>query len=218
MVDLSIGTPCDPPPPAVIEALAHSDTERGYPPHSGSPPCATRRRRGSNGASASRCRRRRSRPASAPRSSSARCRSGSGCARPIATPCSIRPSRTHLRDGGDLGRLPRRCPSTCTPQTAASISTAISADDAARALCLWVNSPSNPPGALDDLGAAAAWGRRQRRAGVQRRVLLRVHVGRPGPLDPRTRHSTAWSPCTRCRSGRTSPGSASGSTPVTPRW
>ena len=25
--------------------------------------------------------------------------------------------------------------------------------------CLWVNSPSNPTGALDDLGAAAAWGR-----------------------------------------------------------
>jgi aspartate/methionine/tyrosine aminotransferase len=26
-------------------------------------------------------------------------------------------------------------------------------------LCLWVNSPSNPTGALDDLDAAAAWGR-----------------------------------------------------------
>jgi aspartate/methionine/tyrosine aminotransferase len=36
---------------------------------------------------------------------------------------------------------------------------AISADDAARALMLWVNSPSNPTGALDDLGAAARWGR-----------------------------------------------------------
>ena len=32
-------------------------------------------------------------------------------------------------------------------------------DDAARALCLWVNSPSNPTGALDDLQAAAGWGR-----------------------------------------------------------
>src|SRR5690606_35148347 len=31
--------------------------------------------------------------------------------------------------------------------------------DADRALCLWVNSPANPHGALDDLGAAAAWGR-----------------------------------------------------------
>src|SRR6185295_983029 len=30
---------------------------------------------------------------------------------------------------------------------------------AERALMLWVNSPSNPTGALTDLGAAAAWGR-----------------------------------------------------------
>ena len=35
----------------------------------------------------------------------------------------------------------------------------ISADDAARALCLWVNTPGNPAGGLDDLGAAARWGR-----------------------------------------------------------
>jgi aspartate/methionine/tyrosine aminotransferase len=36
---------------------------------------------------------------------------------------------------------------------------AIRDEDAARALCLWVNTPGNPAGALDDLGAAAAWGR-----------------------------------------------------------
>jgi aspartate/methionine/tyrosine aminotransferase len=36
---------------------------------------------------------------------------------------------------------------------------AIDPDDASRALMLWVNSPSNPTGALDDLRAAAAWGR-----------------------------------------------------------
>jgi aspartate/methionine/tyrosine aminotransferase len=36
---------------------------------------------------------------------------------------------------------------------------AIDARDADRALCLWVNSPSNPTGALHDLPAAAAWGR-----------------------------------------------------------
>jgi aspartate/methionine/tyrosine aminotransferase len=35
----------------------------------------------------------------------------------------------------------------------------IAPDDAARALCLWVNSPGNPTGAIDDLGAAVAWGR-----------------------------------------------------------
>jgi aspartate/methionine/tyrosine aminotransferase len=36
---------------------------------------------------------------------------------------------------------------------------AISDDDAARALCLWVNTPGNPAGGLDDLEAAARWGR-----------------------------------------------------------
>ena len=36
----------------------------------------------------------------------------------------------------------------------------IDAEDAARALVLWANSPSNPTGYLDDLEAIAAWGRR----------------------------------------------------------
>src|ERR1700712_2621911 len=37
VVDLSIGTPCDPPTPAVIAALSTSDSERGYPPSIGTP-------------------------------------------------------------------------------------------------------------------------------------------------------------------------------------
>ncbi len=36
---------------------------------------------------------------------------------------------------------------------------AIDDADAERALCLWVNTPGNPAGGLDDLEAAAAWGR-----------------------------------------------------------
>jgi len=36
---------------------------------------------------------------------------------------------------------------------------AVDPADAARAICLWVNTPGNPAGALDDLAAAAAWGR-----------------------------------------------------------
>jgi aspartate/methionine/tyrosine aminotransferase len=36
---------------------------------------------------------------------------------------------------------------------------AIAEEDAARALVLWVNTPGNPAGQLDDLDAAAAWGR-----------------------------------------------------------
>ena len=35
LVDLSIGTPCDPPPASVITALAASNSERGYPPSIG---------------------------------------------------------------------------------------------------------------------------------------------------------------------------------------
>jgi len=38
--------------------------------------------------------------------------------------------------------------------------TKISADDAKRALMIWMNSPSNPTGALDDMGAVVAWGRK----------------------------------------------------------
>src|SRR5690606_18007103 len=37
---------------------------------------------------------------------------------------------------------------------------AISDEDAARAVCLWMNTPGNPAGGLDDLAAAAEWGRR----------------------------------------------------------
>jgi len=36
-VDLSIGTPCDPPPAEVIAALSSSGAERGYPPSIGTP-------------------------------------------------------------------------------------------------------------------------------------------------------------------------------------
>jgi aspartate/methionine/tyrosine aminotransferase len=38
---------------------------------------------------------------------------------------------------------------------------AVDDSDAARALALWVNTPGNPAGQLDDLAAAAAWGRRR---------------------------------------------------------
>ena len=60
-------------------------------------------------------------------------------------------------------------------------------EDADRALLLWVNSPGNPTGALDDLEAAAAVGSRARRSGLLRRVLRRVHLEGPGPHDPGVR-------------------------------
>ncbi len=36
-VDLSVGTPVDPPPPAVVAALADPGPARGYPPSVGTP-------------------------------------------------------------------------------------------------------------------------------------------------------------------------------------
>ena len=62
-------------------------------------------------------------------------------------------------------------------------------------------------------------GPRPRRAGLQRRVLRRVHLGRPAPrsiLDAPA--PTAWWRCTRCRSARTSPVRGPASTPATPSW
>ena len=56
MVDCSIGTPCDPPPPAVVAALARRAPSAGYPPSAGSPACARRPARGCGAASASTCR------------------------------------------------------------------------------------------------------------------------------------------------------------------
>ena len=65
---------------------------------------------------------------------------------------------------------------------------AIDPEDAERALCLWVNTPGNPAGGLDDLAAAADLGPAPRRPGLLRRVLRRVHLGRPALHDPPGRH------------------------------
>jgi aspartate/methionine/tyrosine aminotransferase len=52
----------------------------------------------------------------------------------------------------------RAVPVPMTPTGGLDLS-AISPDDAARAVMLWSNSPSNPTGALDDLAAVVRWGR-----------------------------------------------------------
>jgi succinyldiaminopimelate transaminase len=157
-VDLSVGTPTDPPPDLVLKALAESGAERGYPPSIGS--VAYReaaagwlaRRVGVDldpndlaacigtkefvvGAPHWLRLRRPDRdvvlyPAvSYPSYAMGALLAG---ARPVAVPVD-----EHFRL--DLA--------------------AVRDDDAVRALCLWVNTPGNPAGGLDDLGAAAAWGR-----------------------------------------------------------
>ncbi|HKY14833.1 MAG TPA: aminotransferase class I/II-fold pyridoxal phosphate-dependent enzyme [Microthrixaceae bacterium] len=157
-VDLSIGTPCDPPPAAVLEALASSGTERGYPPSIGT--AAYRE------AAASWYARRLGVEVDP-----------AGLAACVGTKELVvgLPHLLHLRDPGrDTVLHPAvSYPSYAMGATLAGLRSvpvpvdehwrldlaAIDDADAARAQCLWVNTPGNPAGGLDDLGAAAEWGR-----------------------------------------------------------
>lgn len=157
-VDLSIGTPCDPPPEAVVDALGSSGTERGYPASIGS--AALR------GAAADWMRRRFG--VSLDPGLVAAC---VGTKEFVATAAWF----LHLRTPGRDTVL---APALAYPTYAMGARLAgcrlvevpadsdggldlsvVADDDADRALCLWVNSPSNPSGALTDLADAAAWGR-----------------------------------------------------------
>jgi succinyldiaminopimelate transaminase len=152
-VDLSIGTPCDPPPATVVEALASSGTERGYPPSVGTP--------GFREAAAAWLGRRFGtdvNPAQV-----------AACVGTKELVAGV-PQWLHLRSPGRdtvlyphvsyptyaMGAVLAGC--RAVPYRAFDD---IAPDDAARALCLWVNSPSNPTGELVDLAEAAAWGRRR---------------------------------------------------------
>jgi succinyldiaminopimelate transaminase len=151
-VDLSIGTPCDPPPPAVLAALSAGDTARGYPPSIGTP--AFRQ------AAADWIERRLGATVD-PADEVAAC---VGTKEFVAS----LPQYLRLRDPGrDTVLYPAI--SYPTYEMGATLAGAravpylelaeIDPRDAERALCLWVNSPGNPTGALEDLSTAAAYGR-----------------------------------------------------------
>ncbi len=151
-VDLSIGTPVDAPPPAVVAALGSSDSERGYPPAVGTP--AFRE-------AAAGWLERRFGVALAPTNLAA-------C---VGTKEFVAGAPQWLRlrtPGRDTVLYPQiSYPSYAMGATLAGCRAVpyaklgeIDEADAARALCLWVNTPGNPTGELDDLPAAAAWGRR----------------------------------------------------------
>ena len=154
LVDLSIGTPCDPPAASVVAALATSGAERGYPTSIGSP----RLREAAAGWMARRF---------GVQVEPARLAACVGTKEWVATT----PHWLRLRRPDRDTVL---YPATSYPTYAMGATlagcravayadlTAIAEDDAGRALCLWVNSPSNPTGELADLGAAAAWGRARR--------------------------------------------------------
>lgn len=158
IVDLSIGTPCDPPPPAVIAALASSDSERGYPPSIGTA--------GLRGAIRSWIQRRFDLDVSVDQIAAC-----VGTKEFVATTPHYLRLRTPTRDTVlypavayptyEMGAILANCrPVAVPPRPDGGLDLdAIDPADAARALMLWVNSPSNPTGALSDLDAAAAWGR-----------------------------------------------------------
>ncbi len=159
MVDLSVGTPCDPPSPAVVEALGHSGSERGYPAAIGSAEL------------------REAADAWIERRFGVRLDPAGDLAACIGTkefvagvPHWLR-LRTPSRDTVlfpslsyptyEMGALLAGCRAVAVPSRPDGSMDlgAVSDEDAARSLCLWVNSPGNPAGQVEDLAAAASWGR-----------------------------------------------------------
>jgi succinyldiaminopimelate transaminase len=161
MVDCSVGTPCDPPLPAVVEALASSDTERGYPASAGSPQLRE---------AAARWLTRRFGLGDVPPASVAAC---VGTKELVASVPHVLRLRTPGRDTVlypavsyptyAMGAALAGCRAVAVPAPAGRLGgldlDAIDPDDARRALVLWSNSPSNPTGGLGDLGAEASWAR-----------------------------------------------------------
>ncbi len=158
MVDLSIGTPCDPPPPEVSAVLGSSGAERGYPPSVGTEGY----RDAARGWLESRF------GVSVERHQVAACVGAKEFVAGL-------PHLLGLRDPGRdtvlypelsypsyaMGATLGRCRAVGVPFDADGRLDLAAVDpaDVERALCLWVNSPGNPAGQLDDLAAAARWGR-----------------------------------------------------------
>jgi aspartate/methionine/tyrosine aminotransferase len=161
VVDCSIGTPCDPPLPAVVQALSGSGSERGYPASIGSLDL-----REAAAAWLSR------RFGLAPVSPSA----VAACVGTKELVASV-PQMLRLRQPGRdtvlypavsyptyaMGATLAGCRAVPVPPAPGHVGGldlgAIAESDAARALVLWSNSPSNPTGGLGSLGAEADWGR-----------------------------------------------------------
>ncbi len=157
-VDLSIGTPFDPPPQRVIDALATSGSERSYPASIGS--LVFRE-------AAQRWMMRRF-DVDVP---AAQIGATIGSKEFVATLPQWMKLRTPSRDTVlypaiayptyEMGAILAGCravPIRARPDGTLDLES-IDPADAERALLLWVNSPSNPTGKLDDLAGAAAWGR-----------------------------------------------------------
>jgi succinyldiaminopimelate transaminase len=159
LVDFSIGTPFDPPPDAVIAALGASGAERGYPASIGTPELRAAVQRWID----------RRFGLIVPADQVAAC---IGTKEFVGTlPQWLKLRRPDLDTilypaisypTYEMGAILAGCRAVPVPMspTGGLQLDAIDPSDASRALAIWVNSPGNPSGVLDDLGAAAAWGRR----------------------------------------------------------
>ena len=217
-VDLSIGTPIDPAPPAVVAALSASGSERGYPPSIGTPELRE--------AIVDWMRRRFDVDGPTPPTSAAcvgtkefvgtlpqwlRLRSPDrdtvlypAVAYPTYEMGAILAGCRPVRGAADRARSarPRRDRRRRRRAGAGAVG----------------QQPGQPHRGARRPRRGGGVGSRPRRAGVLRRVLRRVHVERAAAARSSSTDSTASSPCTRCRSARTSPGPGSASTPATPSW
>ncbi|MDY7103399.1 MAG: pyridoxal phosphate-dependent aminotransferase [Actinomycetota bacterium] len=159
-VDLSVGTPMDDPPAAVMAALAGDGrAARGYPPSIGTP--ALRE-------AVAAWMDRRLGVTVDPAAQVAAC---VGTKEMVASLPQLLRLRDPSRDTVlypeisyptyEMGATLAGCRAVPVPvdEHWRLDLGAIDEADAARALVLWVNTPGNPAGGLDDLGAAAAWGR-----------------------------------------------------------
>jgi succinyldiaminopimelate transaminase len=162
LVDCSVGTPTDPPPPVALAALAGSGTERGYPASIGS----MAYREAAAGWMA-----RRFGVAVDPATEVAAC---VGTKELVASTAQYLRLRAPDRDTVlypaisyptyAMGAILAGCRPVAVPElpSGGPDLEAVDPADADRALLLWVNSPSNPTGRLTDLGRVAAWGRAHR--------------------------------------------------------
>jgi succinyldiaminopimelate transaminase len=159
LVDFSIGSPMDPPTDAVVAALGESGLERGYPPSIG---------RLELREAISVWMERRLAVKVSPEHMAATI----GTKEFVVGLPHLLKLRTPGRDtvlypeiaypSYEMGAILAGCRAVPVPvddDWAIRID-AIDDADSARALCLWVNTPGNPAGGLDDLGAAAEWGRK----------------------------------------------------------
>ncbi|MDE0670046.1 MAG: aminotransferase class I/II-fold pyridoxal phosphate-dependent enzyme [bacterium] len=159
-VDLSLGDPCDPPPPAAVAALGGSGAEAAYPRSVGTPAFRAAaadwlaRRCGAEVATddVAACVGTKELVATLPRLLQLQGQEGDTVLFPaVAYP-------TYAMGAALAGLRALAVPLAADGRLDLA---AINPSDADRAICLWVNSPANPTGALADLGAVAAWGRQR---------------------------------------------------------